>query len=86
MITIGGEIGNIVKDGVLQSRQFIVTCDNHPNPIEMKRGAVTQKDKTITYDYLCPKCFQSISEDEVNDAYNWRKNQDTLGRLATIKE
>lgn len=63
-------MGEVANDGVVVSRQFMVGCDRHPKVIEMKRGYITEKSGEFTYSYTCSKCYQSVLETEVNEAYN----------------
>lgn len=82
-IVIGGQTGEVVQDGKVISKQYVVGCDLHRKPHEMKRGEVIDKDGTKYYYYTCQGCWQTVSEREVNMAVE-RNKQEKLKQSTLI--
>ena len=76
MIIIGGIIGEVANNGIVESRQFQVACGDHKTPAEMMRIVVYEKDNTPNPHYSCTRCYQVVSEDEVNDIYKEHKMEE----------
>lgn len=86
-IVIGGQVGEVVKDGKVQSRQFMVGCDRHPKPVPMRRGVTIDKKGKEEAGYTCPKCHQWVSENEVNyRVMQWEEQKAYEKRVDSLRK